>query len=487
MGRYITLNSVFKPFSFEDYIKPYQIYGEAYKEMENQYTDLSDKATILENLANSTQDQVEYQKYKSWSDDLKAQADQLATQGLSPSLRRSLMTTRNRYKNEISPIEDLYKKRDELIREQRDALLKDNSLLFNNNYSEMSLGDFRNLQNQTYTPLSRDKITNDTAALVKSYAQSIVGEPDLTPILDNQYVQTKLTQGIPLEQILLAAQNDKNAPEGLQKIISTIKKGINYDSWGNNKSLIDEAINKGLMAGIESVNYDVKANSHYISPLDWQKLQLQKNELAERQRQFDINLYGVPGSDGKFYKPLGGGKVLITERDNNGTIKSSTIGNASDVGMDFEDIEDKDLNDLRMVTSTKDMIDLEYEPIGGILKANDKWQLRERGEDIGEWGAPVFLGATRSELSDWSGDVRYSGWSNKVHPSLILTEEDFETMSDEAKELIREKALEYGIKDPFSTNDIQIMRVPSRGRKKDGNPEPDDYIIFKRKPRSKKK
>lgn len=478
MGRYITLNSQFNPFSFDDYIKPYQIYGEAYKEMENQYDDLSSKATILENLANSAIDQREYQQYKSFADDLRGQANQLATQGLSPSLRRELMTMRNRYKQDISPIEDLYKKREELIKEQRDALMRDNSLLFSNTYSDMSLNDFRNTQNQTYTPLSRDKVTNDTAALVKAYAQSIVGEPDLSPIFDNQYVQSKISQGIPLEQILLAAQRDENAPEGLKKIINTIKNSVNYDNWGNNQGLIDEAINKGLMSGIESVKSDIKNNPNYVSPFEWTKFnetQRQFNErLAEEQRQFNLSQYGVPGADGKYYKSLGAGKMLITELDKNGNPKSTNI-----IGV--PDNDNSNENPLRFVRSNTDMRKLGYEPLGAVLKANGEWQFKKSGEDIGvrhPW-APVFMGATRSELSDWSGDVRYSNWSNEVNPSIIIEPEDLPKFLEDK---LMEIGNEYGV-NPFMTDAFQIMKVPSRGRHKDGDSEPDDYIIYVKKPK----
>ena len=40
----LIVNSKFQPFSFERYIQPYQMYGEAYKEIENQYGELAAKA-----------------------------------------------------------------------------------------------------------------------------------------------------------------------------------------------------------------------------------------------------------------------------------------------------------------------------------------------------------------------------------------------------------------------------------------------------------
>ena len=40
----LIVNSKFQPFSFERYIQPYQMYGEAYKEVENTLGELATKA-----------------------------------------------------------------------------------------------------------------------------------------------------------------------------------------------------------------------------------------------------------------------------------------------------------------------------------------------------------------------------------------------------------------------------------------------------------
>lgn len=48
----LVVNSKFQPFSFDRYLQPYQIYGQSYKEIEEQYTDLSAKAGIWDGLAN---------------------------------------------------------------------------------------------------------------------------------------------------------------------------------------------------------------------------------------------------------------------------------------------------------------------------------------------------------------------------------------------------------------------------------------------------
>ena len=93
----LIVNSKFQPFSFERYIQPYQMYGAAYKELENQYGELATKASIWEKMANEQTDSKAYRMYKTYSDELKDKASKLAREGLNASSRQELLNMRNRY------------------------------------------------------------------------------------------------------------------------------------------------------------------------------------------------------------------------------------------------------------------------------------------------------------------------------------------------------------------------------------------------------
>lgn len=109
----------FQPFSFERYIQPYQIYGQAYREQEQAIADLDTKASVWENMANEQTDYYTYKMYKKYSDDLRNAADQLAQSGLSPSSRKAMLNLKARYSKEITPIEQAYQNRLEEMKEQR--------------------------------------------------------------------------------------------------------------------------------------------------------------------------------------------------------------------------------------------------------------------------------------------------------------------------------------------------------------------------------
>ena len=112
------VNSKFQPFSFDRYLQPYQIYGQNYKEIEEQYTDLSTKAGIWDGLANEQTDPYTYKMYKTYANDLENQASQLASEGLNAVSRKNMLNMRARYSKEIIPIEQAYKARTEEAAEQ---------------------------------------------------------------------------------------------------------------------------------------------------------------------------------------------------------------------------------------------------------------------------------------------------------------------------------------------------------------------------------
>lgn len=114
----LVVNSKFQPFSFDRYLQPYQIYGQNYKEIEEQYTDLSTKAGIWDGLANEQTDPYTYKMYKTYANDLENQASQLASEGLDAVSRKNMLDMRARYSKEIIPIEQAYKARTEEAAEQ---------------------------------------------------------------------------------------------------------------------------------------------------------------------------------------------------------------------------------------------------------------------------------------------------------------------------------------------------------------------------------
>ena len=95
---------VFTPFSFEQYIAPLNAYKQEYDSIEKQYNEVEAAASALEALAADAPTSQAYRTYKNYIDGLRAEADALAYNGLTPGSRQRLRNIRTGYTSNIVPI-----------------------------------------------------------------------------------------------------------------------------------------------------------------------------------------------------------------------------------------------------------------------------------------------------------------------------------------------------------------------------------------------
>ena len=279
MANYLVINSKFQPFSFERYLQPYQIYGEAYKEIENQYGELATKASVWDEMANEQTDPYAYNMYKTYSNDLEKQAGQLAREGLTPASRQNMLKMKQRYSSDIIPIEQAYKRRQELVDEQRKLLAQDNTLMFDRNASMLSLDDLIKNPQLTYQSYSGAEITKQVGIAAQNLAKEMRENPrKWSSILHGQYFETMMRKGYTPEEIILASSNDPNAPKELRNIIEDAVSSSNIANWGDQDTLdrAYEYARQGLWYAIGDTQYQTLQNQDYLNPI--QKLQKKKLE-----------------------------------------------------------------------------------------------------------------------------------------------------------------------------------------------------------------
>ncbi len=155
MANYFVINNKFKPYSFDELIKPYQMYGEEYRRQEAAIDSLLAEASSLEDLS-PTLDKAEYNKYNEWKNSLKQVSDSLSSNGLSHQTRNAIRNLGNSYKSEYAPMLDKLKMRGALIKEQRDYLQKNPNTIFDIDYSQTPVGDISTAS--TYNSYNLDTI-----------------------------------------------------------------------------------------------------------------------------------------------------------------------------------------------------------------------------------------------------------------------------------------------------------------------------------------
>lgn len=218
-----TNNTTFKPFSFQEMLQPLAMYTEAHREVENAYSELDSQANAIGALANETNDPITYQKYKAYESALREQADILATQGLTPGSRKSLLDLKGRYAKDITPIQNAITRRRALQDEQRKALLSNPTLMFQRNFNELSYDTSldRFLDNPDYDygeQYSGALITKQVSDMSKHLAKELRGTS--TGRLDD-YTKTFLQKyGLSSGEVLQAINNpnDPKSSKALRAI-----------------------------------------------------------------------------------------------------------------------------------------------------------------------------------------------------------------------------------------------------------------------------
>ena len=100
------IDSSFRPFSFDEMLKPWSIYSNAYEKVEDTYNEYMKKADTFKYLADETADDPKARAiYEGYANDLRSQAEDLAKNGLSIANRRALTSLKQRYQGEIGQLE----------------------------------------------------------------------------------------------------------------------------------------------------------------------------------------------------------------------------------------------------------------------------------------------------------------------------------------------------------------------------------------------
>ena len=278
----LVVNSKFQPFSFERYIQPYQIYGAAYKELENQYGELATKASIWEEMANEQTDPYAYKMYKTYANDLEEKAGQLAREGLNAASRRNMLNMRARYSKEITPIEQAYTARQKQAEKQQQALLQDPTLMLSRRAATTSLDDYIRNPHLDYESYSGKLITAQAASAASALAKEMQEKPrKWRSILGNSYYEAMMQKGFSSQAVLQAIQDNPNAAPQLTRIVEDAINSSGVRNWGDQATIaraIDYA-KQGLWSAVGETQYQILQNPEYLNPLQRAQLKKLKREL----------------------------------------------------------------------------------------------------------------------------------------------------------------------------------------------------------------
>ena len=283
----LVVNSTFKPFTYEDYIKPYEAYGKAYREVEDALSELDTKASVWEGMANKETDPLAYATYSKYAEDLRNQADILATKGLNGTSRKSMLDMKKRYNSDIVPIENAYNTRKALIEKQRDLADKDNTVMFDFDAANLSLDDLIKDPTKMYKSYSGATLAAQVSTAAKAVADELRSNPgEWKKVLGNQYYEMIEQRGFKPEEIMEVINSKEGGSEVLRGMVEDAIGSSGIKGW-NNADVLERAYGyaeQGLWSAAGKEERKQVSNKAYDYAMqNWLAKEKEKRE-AERQK-----------------------------------------------------------------------------------------------------------------------------------------------------------------------------------------------------------
>lgn len=438
---YITSTAKFNPFTFDEMLKPALMATEAHRELEDLYSSIDDASEGIGGKINPNTEKETYTRYKNFEDSLRQEVDTLANEGLNPGSRRKALDLKKRYTRDIAPIEEQYKRREELAKEQRAGRLNDDTIMYDNDFSRISLDEMLKNPSMSYSAVSGNTLYKQgMQAAASASARNI----ETLKALGNQYWQIKQGYGRDAANaFLLDHAKIPELNEAIDRIIS--QSGVT----DNNKSRAIDYTISGLMDGL-SYGENYQANRAYISPAEAQRLAMERERLDmareqqswAREQKEDERL-GIKLPDGTRVKPIGGGRVLVTQPNGKWEVKTASTSSTSTSDA---------LTQASKISDT---------PII-VARTGGKWHSAKEGQDA----KGVLFGMTRSNL--------VSGWGNYTLDNVDSMGIPVASINEIPSEAARE--IKKAIKDNnLDIEEYTILQVPAESNRAGGS---FDYVLM---------
>lgn len=249
----LVINSRFRPFSYAEMLAPVQQQTEAHQALEEAYGALGTQAGIIESMLNRELDRDAYNQYQGYMKGLQDQADILAKEGLSPSVRNSLMNMRQRYGQEIIPIQKAAERREKLAEEQ---MKLGPNYTFEYDASTTGLDKFMN--NPTFTPkqVNLAEIRQRSAAEFGTLAKQLRNFKENPNMYKNGFDSTVLAEyGYSPEDAARVAESIRKGEvssedAAVSAIYNSIYGSTGVDSWSNNLGIGQQAVRNAIAEGV---------------------------------------------------------------------------------------------------------------------------------------------------------------------------------------------------------------------------------------------
>ena len=298
MAYSIISNAKFRPFSYDEIVKPLVQYKEAYDKAEADYTNLVTQTEVWKDIANQTNSPKAYQMYKTYSDDLSSMADDFS-KGMTLTNRSALMGLKRRYASEITPIERASKELDKRDAFVAETLAKNPNAVFEKGGD--SIDDYLGGKRANTTYWDGDSALKRVAAKAEAVGKALYSNPTTKLILNGQQYQISQLNGITpqaLSQILLSPENiNTEAGKQMRKIVDDELGSLNMNNYSElDQAKINNIVATGMYAGLAKPTYNYVANGEYMSRAErdasaarWESIKFEREKFNYAKQQDRIS------------------------------------------------------------------------------------------------------------------------------------------------------------------------------------------------------
>ena len=286
-ANYLTVNTQFNPYTLQEMLVPYQIYGEEYRRREDLQNQYSDAADVLGAYLDMERDKKAYAAYNAYKSALDAAATDLSANGLSAANRKTLNNLRRKYNTEITPISAAIESRQNYIKDYDTLRAKDPTLLSSINPSAVSVDAFLNGRTPDRLDVYGSQIYSRMEAQAKAASQRMQYDPQFFKTMGDQYWAIKQRKGFNSYDTQRFLQDMMSIPE-LGAMINSVMQSTgayNLPEAERNKAL--QYAVEGTLAGMTGdVDYGFQDNKAWVATPSG----LDEDALLTRQYAYPIEL-----------------------------------------------------------------------------------------------------------------------------------------------------------------------------------------------------
>lgn len=299
-ANYLTVNTQFNPYTLQEMLVPYQMYGEEYRRREDLQNQYSDAADVLGAYLDMERDKEAYAAYNAYKNALDAAATDLSTNGLSAANRKSLNNLRRRYNTEITPISAAIESRQNYIKDYDALRAKDPTLLSSINPSAVSVDAFLNGKTPERLDVYGSQIYSRMEAQAKAASQRMQYDPQFFKTMEDQYWAIKQRKGFNSQDTQRFLQDMMSIPELGTMIDSVMQSTGAYNLPEAERNKAFQYAVEGTLAGMTGdVNYGFQDNKAWeAAPVS---SGLDEDGLLTRQYAYPIEL-GLDRKSNKAYR-----------------------------------------------------------------------------------------------------------------------------------------------------------------------------------------